>query len=483
MNYSGKLHGKPLQEGEQVWLFTPVINPQKGKKFSCFWSGPWRIQARISDVLFKIRTDGSWNKERVDFIASVDRLKRYNVNPDLPPINMRLNLADVTLADEFVEQGAAPDELPQFNAPRQFITIRHPTGDTPRILDGSLPGPPDGRGDDREPVEFIHLPEEETDEPGLPAQELAELPSEPAEDMEDLDDREDQRSIPADAEGEITPAIVVQPVETDSDAMETVILAAEAAAAAPTETTTRLPPPKLTRQSKNEAKSKIKILALPFAKVTREARKPKLVRPPLPLPRPSRPLLLGDEPTAGPSRGLARKTCHDLSKWASALKRRPDLTGPKSEKTAPIKIAAPDNPEETPLDAGRTGFVPHRAVDEREPGAVDEREPLMLPEIPSGPPETGTKRSVSLESLPTTSGRDDHYSTDVNAQSYRKVVKARKADDVTRHDPHRTRAESRMNVESSPSSPGQRPEAQLPDGSRSAPSDQRKGKGKKSSPQ
>jgi len=72
LNYSGKLNGKPLEVGELCWLFTPRIRPEMGKKLFRFWSGPHKIVEKVLDVLFHIWTEGDWNREPLELMASID---------------------------------------------------------------------------------------------------------------------------------------------------------------------------------------------------------------------------------------------------------------------------------------------------------------------------------------------------------------------------------------------------------------------------
>lgn len=135
INYDGKLHGEPLEPDHLVWLFTPVINPNKGRKHSVYWSGPWRVVEKLSTILFKIRTEGDWNKRKLEIVVSIDRLKRYHPNCYHLPAKMDLKRTDVIIADEFLEQGdRRPDDLPQFNPPAKKARVVF-GGDPDEILD------------------------------------------------------------------------------------------------------------------------------------------------------------------------------------------------------------------------------------------------------------------------------------------------------------------------------------------------------------
>jgi transposase InsO family protein len=115
--YGGKIQGEPLQVGELVWLFTPRVKQPKTdvKKYTAFWAGPFRITKQLSDVMFDIQTEGDWNSRRIEIVASIDRLKRYHVDPYQTPQAMGLTAEDLMTDDEFLEQGGENMErLPQF---------------------------------------------------------------------------------------------------------------------------------------------------------------------------------------------------------------------------------------------------------------------------------------------------------------------------------------------------------------------------------
>ena len=82
LNYSGKLNGKPLEVRKLCWLSTPRIKPEMDKKLSRYWSGPYEIMEKISDVLSHIWTKGDWNREPLELVAGIDRLKRCYDNQE-----------------------------------------------------------------------------------------------------------------------------------------------------------------------------------------------------------------------------------------------------------------------------------------------------------------------------------------------------------------------------------------------------------------
>ena len=155
--YRGKLNNLPLTTEDTVWLFTPRIRPTKGKKFSIFWTGPWKIIEKISEVLFKIKTHGDWNRKELELVVSIDRLRRYYEDPSREPDELNLTMADVTMDDEFVEgtvDGAGMD-VPARNIPPMQILVpggaatpvatpvgTPPRGPSPPPFGGNQPPPP-----------------------------------------------------------------------------------------------------------------------------------------------------------------------------------------------------------------------------------------------------------------------------------------------------------------------------------------------------
>ena len=105
-DYKGKVDSKPLLVDDLVWLFTPRIKPELGKKLTNFWSGPWKVTEKLSDVLFRIVTDGRWNLRPLDVVVSIDRIKRYKAGTYGSTRRDDLHTSDIAIADEFLEQSA-----------------------------------------------------------------------------------------------------------------------------------------------------------------------------------------------------------------------------------------------------------------------------------------------------------------------------------------------------------------------------------------
>jgi len=70
-HYDKKIHGKPYDKGQMVWLFTPVVGKHKAKKLHCPWTGPYKIVKRISELVYRIQDTSSRKRQVVNF----ERLK------------------------------------------------------------------------------------------------------------------------------------------------------------------------------------------------------------------------------------------------------------------------------------------------------------------------------------------------------------------------------------------------------------------------
>jgi hypothetical protein len=47
---------KVFQTGVKVWLLTPVVDSSTKRKLSNYWSGPWTVEEKLTDLLYRIRT-------------------------------------------------------------------------------------------------------------------------------------------------------------------------------------------------------------------------------------------------------------------------------------------------------------------------------------------------------------------------------------------------------------------------------------------
>ena len=70
--YDQKLHGKPYQKGDLVWLHSSVVKRGHHRKLHHPWTGPYQVLKQISDATYRIKqVDGKRQRKIVHF----DRLK------------------------------------------------------------------------------------------------------------------------------------------------------------------------------------------------------------------------------------------------------------------------------------------------------------------------------------------------------------------------------------------------------------------------
>ena len=96
--YNEKVHGKPHDVGSLVWLLNPQVPRGKSKKMHKWWTGPYRVVKRISDVTYRVQHTSNRAKRMV---GHFDRLKqchprtRFEGNTS-PPTQESSNLTDST---------------------------------------------------------------------------------------------------------------------------------------------------------------------------------------------------------------------------------------------------------------------------------------------------------------------------------------------------------------------------------------------------
>ena len=94
---------RKFEVGDKVWLFTPTIKKTKGSKLTIFWTGPWIVIEKISDVVYAVKTLGDWNKKQIAVTAGIDRLKQFR--GELPKREEQLELTpkDIMPNDIFAD--------------------------------------------------------------------------------------------------------------------------------------------------------------------------------------------------------------------------------------------------------------------------------------------------------------------------------------------------------------------------------------------
>ena len=73
--YDKRVHGKPFEAGDLVWLHSPAVSKGKSRKLHHPWQGPFRVIKKLSDVTYRIQ--GARRKRR-RIVVHFDRLKPYH---------------------------------------------------------------------------------------------------------------------------------------------------------------------------------------------------------------------------------------------------------------------------------------------------------------------------------------------------------------------------------------------------------------------
>ena len=78
------VHGKPFTKGNTVWLYSPVI-PQGGhQKLHHPWTGPYKVESKLSDLNYKILP--LFTDSPKPLIVHFNRLKLCTPGTLFPPI-------------------------------------------------------------------------------------------------------------------------------------------------------------------------------------------------------------------------------------------------------------------------------------------------------------------------------------------------------------------------------------------------------------
>ena len=86
--YDSSVHGKPFTKGDTVWLYSPVI-PQGGHwKLHHPWTGPYKVESKLSDLNYKILPLTDLSKP---LIVHFNRLKLCTPGTRFPPITSLSN--------------------------------------------------------------------------------------------------------------------------------------------------------------------------------------------------------------------------------------------------------------------------------------------------------------------------------------------------------------------------------------------------------
>ena len=79
--YDEKIHGKPYNVGDLVWLHNPAVPRGQARKLYCPWTGPFKVVKRLSSVVYRIQDTRGKRKRKV---IHFNRLKPYLSRSTLP---------------------------------------------------------------------------------------------------------------------------------------------------------------------------------------------------------------------------------------------------------------------------------------------------------------------------------------------------------------------------------------------------------------
>ena len=79
--YDQKVHGRPLNVGDLVWLHSPAVPRSRSKKLHHHWMGPFEVVTKLSDVTYRIRHT---RNRRLRKVVHFDRLKPCTAEIPVP---------------------------------------------------------------------------------------------------------------------------------------------------------------------------------------------------------------------------------------------------------------------------------------------------------------------------------------------------------------------------------------------------------------
>ena len=149
-SYNQQHDPEDFETGRLVWLYTPRTELGKSKKLHSRWSGPWRIQNVLSDVLRRIETHGDWNDRTLNVVVTLDRLKPYHAPTSASTlIRTRTDLTaeEINVPEDYSDTGELmPGQLESPELSRQdrqfsdeatefYHSLYHSGGDLTKSLD------------------------------------------------------------------------------------------------------------------------------------------------------------------------------------------------------------------------------------------------------------------------------------------------------------------------------------------------------------
>ena len=127
---------KKFQINDQVYLFTPRIDSSLGKKFTNWYTGPYTITSKVTNVLMKIRP-GAWNKKQFEMVVSIDRLSPYKSSKQ--PMTRNLTEEDLAMQDEFLEDIGQIEIHPDEPRPKLYVNYSNPEANIVDITAPPIP--------------------------------------------------------------------------------------------------------------------------------------------------------------------------------------------------------------------------------------------------------------------------------------------------------------------------------------------------------
>ena len=77
--YDRRMHGRPFEVGDKVWLHEEAVVRGKSKKLTYHWNGPYLIETKISNTNYVIRSLGKdGRRKRTKKMIHFDGLKLYH---------------------------------------------------------------------------------------------------------------------------------------------------------------------------------------------------------------------------------------------------------------------------------------------------------------------------------------------------------------------------------------------------------------------
>ena len=100
--YDQRVHGKPFNTGDWVWLYSPVVGRGGSHKLNCPWKGPYTVMKKISDVTYRVQ---NLQRRKDSQVVHFNRLKPC-------PKDIRLERTKQLVTQPPCPRNAAPSTQP-----------------------------------------------------------------------------------------------------------------------------------------------------------------------------------------------------------------------------------------------------------------------------------------------------------------------------------------------------------------------------------